>query len=50
MWRMPAATASRMNETCSSLWDRRLVPSPIRGTSLSPRVSVVAIAHTLSSG
>src|SRR4051794_8174006 len=36
MWPMPASTASRMNPTCSSVCESRLVPNPTRGTSTSP--------------
>src|SRR5437868_12515023 len=43
MWPIPAATDWRANSTFSGVSVRRLVPSPIRATSRSPRVSVFAI-------
>src|SRR5262245_8765544 len=41
MCRSPAATASRTNATRSAVFVSRFVPSPMRGTSTSPSVSVV---------
>src|SRR4051794_21981130 len=47
MWRTPAATASRRNATFLEVLVRRLVPSPMRGTSTSAR-RIVVIGGTLA--
>src|SRR2546423_14563764 len=48
MWPMPASTAPRMNPTCSSVCESRLVPSSIRGTSTSPsRKNVDICRHVM---
>src|SRR6476620_4250971 len=48
MWATPASIAAPMNSTFSGVFVRRFVPSPIRPTSVAPRLIVrFAIArHT----